>query len=379
MNISEIRKSFPHIKQGKIYFNHAAIGPLSISVTNKLEEFIRQRSEGSIDVYDIFLEAQKSAKEKLGKILNVEPARVSLAENVSSALSIVAQGLKWKAGDRIILNDMEFPSNVYPFLNLKKEGVEVDFVKSTDGKILFDDIEKFVTARTKLISISLVQFVSGFRADIEMIGELCKQKGIIFCIDGIQGIGAINTDIKKYNADFIAGGSQKWLMGLQGASFFYISKSLQDKITPKIVGWTSVAKPWELLNYDLTFREGADRFQNGTMNAIGVYAMNETLNLFESVGMENIEEHVLSNSEYFINELINIGVKPILAGAERKNLSGIVTFSHQKAELVFDELKQRNIVCAMREGKIRLSPHFYNTKEEIEFVVSELRQILNKL
>ncbi|MFA3783914.1 aminotransferase class V-fold PLP-dependent enzyme [Melioribacteraceae bacterium 4301-Me] len=379
MNIKEVRNQFPHIAKGKIYFNHAAIGPLSTPVVNKLNEYIYQRSEGSIDIYELFLNAQKNSKEKLAKILNVGPERISFVQNVSSAISIIAQGLKWKVGDRIILNDMEFPSNVYPFLNLKSEGVEIDFVKSSNGAVQFDEIEKAVTRKTKLISISLVQFVSGFRADVEKIGELCKLKGIIFCIDGIQGIGVVDTDMQRYQADFIAGGSQKWLMGLQGTSFFYISKDLQDKVEPKVVGWTSVVNAWNLLNYDLTLRENADRFQSGTMSAIGVCALNESLNLFTKIGMKNIEEQILSNTEYFNNKLLSIGVRPILADAKRENLSGIVSFRHKKSEQIFTELGKRNIICSLREGVIRFSPHFYNTKEEIDFVIDELKLIISKL
>ncbi len=284
------------------------------------------------------------------------------------------------------MNDIEFPSNVYPFLNLKKHGVEIDFTKSRNGIVDIEDLEKLITPKTKLISISMVQFLSGYKADIDAIGELCKQKGIIFCVDAIQAVGAVQIDLKKSPIDFLTGGTQKWLMSSQGLSYFYVTEELQNRIDQKNVGWTSVEDPWNLLNYDLTLRSNAERFQTGTLNAFGIAIFDAALNVFKQLrtlptGSPRLRlvgagRQVLENTNYFIQRLSDIGIEPLLKNISNEHLAGIVTFKHEKSKEIFSELEKRKIYGTAREGMIRFSPHFYNTKDEIDRVVNELKSIV---
>ncbi|OGU54567.1 MAG: hypothetical protein A2V66_02735 [Ignavibacteria bacterium RBG_13_36_8] len=370
-----MRNHFPILKAGKIYFNHAAIGPLSDLVIRRLNKYIELRSTGEIENYPTQLEASKSAKEKLSRMFNTKPDRFSWIDSVSNGMNVLAQGIDWETGDRIILNDIEFPANVYPFLNLKKEGVEIDFAKSRNGKVDVEDIEKLITPKTKLVSISLVQFLSGYRTDVVAISELCKKHNVIFSVDAIQGAGAVQVDIQKSQIDFLCVGSHKWLMGLQGSSFFYISEELQERLTQKFVGWLSVVGGWDFTNYNLVLKSSAERFQNGSLNVIGIVALDESLNLFESIGMESIERRVLDNTEYFISELKGIGADVLMSSVPRKNLSGIVSVRHD-SQKVFDELLKKNIYFSLRMGILRFSPHFYNTKEEIDSVVEEIKKVI---
>ncbi|MHB8905142.1 MAG: aminotransferase class V-fold PLP-dependent enzyme [Melioribacteraceae bacterium] len=376
MNITEARKLFPHLDTDQIYFNHAAKGPWSSLVLSRINEYAQQRSGDKIDNYQSFLKWDSSAKEKLGKILGTTADRLAWVDNVSNGLNILAQGLDLKAGDRIILNDIEFPSNIYPFLNLQKQGVEIDLIKSRNGIVDLEDIEKVITSRTKLISISVVQFLSGYRADVDAIGELCKRHGIIFCVDAIQGAGVVRIDVNKSKIDFLTGGTQKWFMSSQGLSYIYLTEELQNRIDQKNVGWTSVDNAWNLLDYDLTLKSSADRFQNGTVNALGVAIFDSMLDLFLNFEMQNIENKILANTNFFIEKLSQIGIKTILEKVTEKNRAGIITFKHEDAKRIYDELEKRKIYSAVREGMIRFSPHFYNTNEEIEKVVKELGKII---
>ncbi|HEX2865802.1 MAG TPA: aminotransferase class V-fold PLP-dependent enzyme [Ignavibacteriales bacterium] len=376
MQISEARKFYPYLKSGHIYMNHAAISPLSEAVVKELNDYIYVRSQTEIENYPEYLKTMTDTKNKLGEMINCDSSRIAFADNTSNALNVLAQGLTWKTGDRIVLNDIEFPSNIYPFLNLKTQGVEVDFVKSHDGIVSFEDVEKAITEKTRLVSISNVQFLSGYRADVEKIGEMCREKGIIFCVDAIQALGAIRIDVKKMNIDFLASGTQKWMMALQGLSFLFVTRELQEKITPKYVGWTSVADAWNLLEYDLKLRASAERFQNGTLSAIGIIGLHASLDFMRQFGHKEIEEAILGHTEYFMGRLQEAGIKPVLQGVERQNLSGIVSFSSPKAQEIFDELGKRNITAAVREGIVRFSPHFYNTHEEIDRVVETLKEII---
>jgi selenocysteine lyase/cysteine desulfurase len=379
MNISDIRSLLPHLKTDQLYFNHAAIGPWSSLVLDRINEYAGQRSSSKIENYPSLIRWNISAKEKLGKLIGSSPDRIAWVDNVSNGTNILAQGLDWKTGDRILLNDIEFPSNVYPFMNLKKHGVEIDFAKSRNGIVDIEDLEKLITPKTKLISISLVQFLSGYRADIDAIGELCKRHGIIFCVDAIQGTGAVKIDVKKSNIDFLTGGSQKWLMSSQGLSYIFITEELQSIIDQKFVGWTSVKDAWNLLNYEISFRDSADRFQNGTVNSFGVAIFEASLSMFNQFGIENIESRVLENSDFFIRKLADIGLEPVLKNVGANNIAGIVSFKHEKSQEIFNLLEKRKIYTAVREGMVRFSPHFYNTIEEIEKATDQLEIILGEI
>ncbi|MBK8945061.1 MAG: aminotransferase class V-fold PLP-dependent enzyme [Ignavibacteriae bacterium] len=371
----ETRKYFPYIKNGLTYFNHAAVGPISSLVKEKLDEYLIQRSETIVENYFETIPQVQSAKEKISRLLNVDVNFLGWSDSVSNAMNIVAQGLDWKSGDQIILNDIEFPANVYPFLNLKNIGVEILFAKSENWIVDLPQIENLVSSKTKLISISMVQFLSGYKADIKAIGEFCNKKNIIFCVDGIQAAGNTKIDLQNVNVDFFAGGTQKWLMGLQGLSYFYISPKLFDKISPQYIGWTSVKNAWHFLDYNLELLDNAERFQNGTNSRISMIAIDESLSLFEKIGYVEIEKQILDNSIYFIQQLSEKGFDTILSNIDKKNIAGIVSIKHEKAEYILKILKERKIACSLREGLIRFSPHFYNTQDEINFVVNELSKI----
>lgn len=379
MTIQEARELFPHLKTDQTYFNHAAIGPWSNLVLSRVQEYAQRRSGTQIEIHKTFLKWSGDAKRKLSGLLGTVPDRLAWIDNVSNGLNILAQGLNWKSGDRIILNDVEFPSNVYPFLNLKSQGVEIDFAQSRNGMVDIEDLEKLITPKTRLLSISLVQFLSGYRANIDAIGELCRKHKIIFCVDAIQGAGVVQIDVNKSKIDFLAGGTQKWFMSSQGMSYLYITEELQNRIIQKNVGWTSVNDSWNFLDYNLSLKPSAERFQNGTLNAFGIAVFDASLDLFQNFGIKNIEKRILENTSYFIQKLSNVGIEPVLRNIPDSNRAGIVSFKSERSTEVFQELEKRKIFCAVREGLVRLSPHFYNTHDEIDHVVIELGEIMRGL
>lgn len=374
MSLEKFRENFPHLKTNQIYFNHAAVGPWCIQAIDRINEYSRQMSGEKIENYQNLFKWSERAKNKLAILLGANPSRIAWIDNVSNALNVLANGVKWRKGDEIILNDLEFPSNVYPFLNLQKQGVEIKFAKSTNGKVNLEEIEKLVTPSTKLISISHVQFLTGYRANLEIIGNYCMVKGIIFSVDAIQSAGVVDINVEKCKIDFLAGGTQKWLMSSQGLSYFFITEELQSKIDQKNVGWTSVNNAWNLLDYDLSLKSGADRFQNGTQNSLGIAIFDAVLELFISAGIQNIESKIIRNTNFFESKLRGIGISSYSSNYDSSQKSGIVSFYHDKANEIFDGLEQWDVKCALRENVIRFSPHFYNNEEEIEKVV----EILNK-
>lgn len=375
MNKSDVRNKFPYLDNGIIYFNHASTGPFSSLVVNRLTNLLKIKSENQIDEYDSFLKVLEKSKLLLAEMINCSPDRIAFVDNTSNGLNILAQSVLWQKGDRILLNDIEFPANVYPFLNLKRFGVEVDFVKSENEIVTADQIINAITPETKLVSVSFVQFLSGYKIDLERIGNYCRKNDIIFCVDGIQGIGALQIDVEKCKIDFLSCGTQKWLLGMQGLAFIYVDGEFQKKMIPANVGWLSVENAWNLLDYKMDLKTSANVFQGGTLNSFGIYAFNTSLKLFREFGFRNIESEVLSNTKYFINQLKTVSLDCILSNCSDDELAGIVTIKPKDSEKIFEELGKKKIICSLREGFIRFAPHFYNTHHEIDKVVEELQKI----
>jgi len=373
--IEKARSYFPYLNSGIIYFNHVSTGPISIKVKERIEAFLKERSEKKIDDYYEFKDVADETKEMIGEMINCSGDRIAFLDNTTNGIIFLAQGIDWNAGDRIILNDVEFPANVYPFLQLKEKGVEVDLIKSKNGIVTAEEVIEAIKPQTKLISISFVQFLSGYKVDLEKIGKICKERGIIFSVDAIQGLGAVILDVEKCNIDFLASGTQKWLLGLQGLAFIYARKELQERMKTAPIGWLAVKDAWDLLNFDLTTKETAERFQPGTLNNLGIYAFNSSMKLLKEFGFDEIENQVLNKTKYFINELAKLGYESPLLSLSDQYLSGIVSFKDKNAEKIFNYLSQKKIICSLREGYIRFAPHFYNTKQEINTVIDEMKKL----
>lgn len=375
MELNEIRKYFPHIETGRIFLDHAATSPLSTRVIDRLNDYFHQRSVTHIENFWEYQPILDMAKNRLAKLINADEDRISWKDNVTNGLNMLAQSLDWKAGDRIILNDIEFPANVYPFINLISKGVIIDFAKSLNSKVDLEQIEPLVTERTKLISISQVQFLTGYRANLQLIGEFCKTKNIIFCVDAIQGVGAVTIDVKDSNIDYLVGGTQKWLMGLKGLGYIYITEELQNKINQSYVGWISVKNAWSLLDYNLDLLDNANRYQTGTLCSSAIAALEASLSLMEEIGKEKIENVIIDNSLYLHDLLKKNNYALLLEQVNSKNIAGIISFRANNPKYIFEELLKENINIALRENILRISPHFYNTKLELEFVVKRINEL----
>ncbi len=373
--IDEYRRLYPVVQAGTVYMNHAATGPLSTRVIAAVDKYLRERSETNIDNYALFQPTLTETRSYAAKLLNTTPDRIAFFDNTTNAINLLAAGLEWKSGDRIILNDIEFPANVYPFLNLKRLGVEIDFVRNRDGKILIEDIQPKMTPRTRLISISHVQFLTGFRADLISIGEMCRKRGIIFSVDAIQSAGVVAIDVNGMKIDFLAAGGQKWLMAPQGIAFAYISNETQEKLKQAYLGWTSIKNFFgEFTRYRLDLDDTARRYENGTLNYIGITSLHESLGTLLEVGIERIEEHVLDLSDRLMKELKPLRLKAYVEG-ERRNRAGIISIKVPDADAYASRLAKSKIEVVVRQGLIRVSPHFYNTDEEILTLVEILKTI----
>ncbi len=376
MTKEDVRKLFPHIEKGITYLNHAATGPFSVRLLEQMNDYFRTRSEDKIDDYPGFVKITEETKNMLASYINTESSRIAFMDNTTNGLNLLAQGLQWENGDEIIINDLEFPANVYPFMNLEKKGVKVIIVKSHDGIVSAEDIIEAITDKTRLVSVSMVQFLSGYRIDLKKLGSECERLGIILSVDAIQGLGALRLDVKESKVDFLSCGTQKWMLALQGLSFIYVSEQLQQKIDPVYVGWLGVNDGWNLLDYNLSLKDSAERFQPGSLNSAGIYALNASLSLFRDFGTDKVEENVIANSKYLISELKRIGIEPLLPVSDEKYLSGIVSFHHKDSYSILEVLQEKKIEAAVREGIMRISPHFYNNTEDIGRLIEGLKFLI---
>ncbi len=229
-DINHYRSLFPLVKNGLTYLDHAAIGPFPTPVRDAVNAYVNKKSETEPNIALEFFRTAAGVRDRIGMLLNSPKERIALTDNTTNGLNILASGLEWKSGDRILLTDIEFPANVSPFLNQRRHGVEVDFVKSRGGRILPEDFERALTPKTRLLSVSHVQFLHGFRSDLGALGELCRRKGIIFCVDAIQSAGVVPIDVQAMKIDFLSSGCQKWLLAPEGVGFVYVSEPMQEKI-----------------------------------------------------------------------------------------------------------------------------------------------------
>lgn len=370
---NEIRALFP-VTQNYIYFNHAAVSPLSTRVREAMNWLVEDVTRhGSAHYFD-WLEVYEQARQSAARLVGARAKEIAFMRNTSEALSTVANGLDWRAGDNCITSNVDFPANVYPWMRLEREcGVELKMVAERDGRIDSDELLALIDERTRIVSLSWVQFSSGFRADLQKIGKFCRERGVLFMIDAIQGLGGLQLDVERDYVDAFAADAHKYLLGPEGVALLYVCERVLEQVKPTTVGWMSVENWDDHLNYDLTYREGALRYEYGTLNTAGVYGARAALDLFLEVGVEKIEAQVLDLSDYLAERLTAAGYQ-VFGSRQTGETSAIVTCSHARhtAKELYRQLTAQNIITAPRAGRLRLSPHFYNTRAEVDALIDAL-------
>ncbi len=366
------RELFPAYGQG-VYMNHAAVSPMSTITKSALDDFWERRSHIPVDVFPGIMDTLGNLKEMICRLIHAGGKdEIAFVPNTGSGLGMFATSLKWKEGDRVILNTMEFPANIYPFLNLERLGVNMDWVQPVDGQIRVEDIEAQVTPRTRMIAISFVQFLNGFKADLKAIGKICKKNNIIFVVDGIQGVGAVPLDVQKCHIDVFVTAGHKWLMWPMGTGFMYVRKEFLPQCHPVLAGWLSVKNSWDLFDYQLDFLDSAERFQTGTLNFMGFYVAHDMLKRFLELKIEHIYTRITGITQRLMDGLRELNF-PMVTPGDPAFRSGIVSIKMAEPEKVMKHLEEQNIHIALREGVLRFAPHCTNTPEDVDRVLDSLK------
>jgi selenocysteine lyase/cysteine desulfurase len=367
MNLHEmhLRQEFP-VKANRIFFDHAKVSPLPRRVCDAVNAFTEDACEYGTKNYKAWMTEVDRVRGQFARLINGDIDEVAFVKNTSEGISIVANGIDWKAGDNVVIPDIEFPANVYPWWNLKRFGVETRMVKAKDGRILFDDLIGQADERTRVISVSSVECNSGFRNDLNQIGAFCKERNILFCVDAIQSLGILRMDVKRDNIDFLAADGHKWMLSVEGLGGFYISKNVLEKIYPATVGWDSVVNASDFMNYDFTFRPDAKRFEEGSFNTMSIYALGAALDLLLEIGIDTIQSSVLLQGDYLVDGLQQRGTR-ILNSMIPKERSGIISCAlTADLQKLTAYMAENNVSLTVRDGMVRLSPHFYNSQDEAD-------------
>jgi selenocysteine lyase/cysteine desulfurase len=372
MSLASYRKYFP-ITETDIYLNHAAVSPFSTRVVEAINDILTRRSAGEVEIYPLMIEEKSRLKKNLAELIDGEEANIAIIGNTSEGFNWLVHGLEWKEGDRILLVENEFPSNIYPFLNLQQHGVKIDYVPTRDGFICLEDIEGNIHPQTKLFSISFVEFLNGFRNQLAEISDICHQREVLLSVDSIQGVGALPLSVRQMGIDFLSNGGHKWLMGPQGCGFMYISPVLFDRLRPAYVGWLSVKDSWNFFDYNLEFLEDAGRFEIATSNILGIFGLSASTSLLLEPGTKTIEQHLFSLGERLIDKLSSLGFTYV-GSADIIHRSGIYTFTCENVTERYKYLRKNRVHLSLRNDLLRFSPHFYNTIEEIDQVVEIIRE-----
>ncbi|MGR9073323.1 MAG: aminotransferase class V-fold PLP-dependent enzyme [Gammaproteobacteria bacterium] len=363
---------FP-LAEGLIHLNHAAVGPWPKRTGDAVRRFSQENVELGSRYYSEWVAKENFLRRQLQQLLNApSPDDIALVKNTSEALSFVAYGLDWRNGDNIVSSDEEFPSNRIPWQSLHAQGVEFRQADLRSHGSPEEALFSLVDRKTRLITVSSVQFASGLRLDLDCIGRFCRDRNILFCIDAIQTLGALRFDVQSCCADFVMADGHKWMLAPEGLGVFYTTPAARDMLRLTQYGWHMMKDTHGYENRPWSVHPSARRFECGSPNMLGIHALSASLSLILEIGMEQVESLVLDNARFLRQRIADSRDLVLLSDENAILISGIVLFRHKTlpSDTIYRHLADGGVLCAMRAGGIRYSPHFYNTRVEMETAIS---------
>jgi selenocysteine lyase/cysteine desulfurase len=381
--VKALRESLRHLRASEfpwtadtVYLNNASIGPIPERTRRILDAFNAKRTAPHLlPDRDLFAGLQ-AARDAAARLINADTGEIALATNTSYGLNLAARALPLTQGDRIILSDREFPANVYPWLMLRKQGIEVTLAPCTSEGWPDEDflLSALRDPRVKVLAVSFVQFSNGFRADLKKLSAAARANGTYLVVDGIQGVGNSVLDVRETPVDILACGGQKWLLSPWGSGFVYVRKELIPTLEPAMTGWMAFEGTDDfsrLTEYNPTFRADARRFEMITLPYQDFYGFSQSVELLLEIGIAEIAEVTRSLHEPILKWADARGMR-VVSPRDERHRSAILCVAPDQAVEAYHAIKRARIVCSLREGAIRLSPHCYNTVEEMEKVLDVL-------
>ncbi len=371
-DIRKIREQFP-ITKHKTFLNHAAESPPPKPAVDAVHKYLTRLTRFGPEL----TEWDDKGKPFFGKLICAKPEEIAVVENTSTGLNIAANALHYPHGSKIVTTNLEYVSVTYPYLR-EKLGVKIHYVKDVNGKIMLDDMEKAVDDKTVAVAVSHVEYSNGFRHNLKVLSEIAHEHGAMLIVDAIQSTGTMPIDVKRDDVDFLTAGCYKWLLSPLGAGYLYVKRELINKLEPTFVGWASVDQKifdtvdfWDI--WHLKLSNTASRFEIGSPNFPSLVGARESMKLLLDYGLENVNKRILRLTDHLIESVKNLGLE--LATPEEKQFrSGIVNFKINNALKVEQKLNKKGIIVSARTNGIRVSPHYYNTEEEIDKLMNEIKR-----
>ena len=371
MDWTDLRRECP-VTTRWAYFDHAAVAPLTQRARRTLIDWADDLAENG-EVHDAArVRRIEEVRRLAGRLLNADPLDIAFVKNTSEGIGIVAEGLPWQTGDNVVTAEDEYPANLYPWMNLASRGVELRRVPSRGGRILLDDLRAAIDDRTRLVSLSFVEYASGFRNDLVAVGQLCRDKGVLFFVDAIQGLGVLPLDVGRTPIDFLAADGHKWLLGPEGAGLFWIRREVVERLHPVGVGWNSVIESRDFSRVEFRLKPHAGRWESGSLNVGGILALGASLELLLGAGIDAIAERVLHLTDYLCERAAQTGLE-VFSSRRPGEASGIVSLVVPgDLRALVRRCRDAGIVVNQRAGRLRVSPHAYNTTEELDRLLALL-------
>ena len=373
---SHLAGEFP-LETDVIYLNHAAVAPWPRRTADAVCAFAQENLQQGAKHYPRWMEVEAQTRQLLARLINAPSSDdIALLKNTSEGLSFLAYGLDWHEGDNIVISDEEFPSNRVVWESLKPAGVEVREVNLQQGanpeQALIDACDK----HTRLLSISSVQYASGLRMHLPRLGEHCHQHDILFCVDAIQSLGALEFDVQACHADVVVADGHKWMLGPEGVALFYVREGLRPQLKLHEFGWHMLEQAHNFQRKEWEPAADARRFECGSPNMLGIHALHASLGLLLEIGISQVEAELIERSRELIQQIHRAPELELISFEAPDRIAGIVTFRHHTiaADDLYQKLMAANVICAARGGGVRFSPHFYTPMEQLAEAVTLARQ-----
>ncbi len=374
-----IEHEFP-LREGVHYLNHAAVSPWPRRTSEAVCRFARENTDQGALNYASWLGVESGLREQLKALLNAPSVEdIALLKNTSEALSTVAYGIHWHSGDNVVVSDQEFPSNRIVWESLRGYGVQVKQVDLMQDASPEQALIGACDSRTRLLAISSVQYATGLRTDLARLGSFCRERGILFCVDAIQSLGAVPMDVQSNHADFVMADGHKWMLGPEGLAVFYCRASLREELTLRQFGWHMVEDHGDYDRRDWSPARSARRFECGSPNMVTIHGLNASLSLLLELGLQTVSRLVLNKTQYLIDKLDTIERLSLVSPRADAYRAGIVSFRVQGAKQadLQRRLTQQGVVCALRSNALRFSPHFHTRERAMDTAIEVVRDYVS--
>jgi selenocysteine lyase/cysteine desulfurase len=373
LSCDDVRHYFP-VTEKYVYLDHAAVGPLPRSVVEAVKTVTEEKLYGEL-YWDSWEKLGEKTRIAIATLLNAIPEEIALTPNTSEGLGIVGNGLSFESGDNIVTSKLEFTSNLFIWQALcKRYHLNLRIVSAKNEKLEIDDFSKVIDDNTRLVAISHVQFSNGFKIDLKELTELAHERGAYVITDAVQSVGQMPVDVRSLDVDFLACSGYKWLLSPIATGLLYIRKDLLTKVYPSLVGYRSAEDPSDFSFRKFKPAKSAHRFEHGQLNFPGFAGMLEAIRLLTKIGIHNIEKRISTLTDHIIQEVARLKHITVLSPIDTNFRSGIIKLSCREPKILMEKLQSKGIIVSIRAGGLRISPHFYNTLNEMDLLIQYLKK-----